>query len=94
MMDWRRQGPDSEGWWVHLDKAGNRGRTKGEVVGWLRTAAPIGDDELAVVFGPQWDAVVALVRRAAVMTGADADVVRDAASDATSGAAAVAAQIS
>lgn len=43
-------------------------RTRGEVLRYLRRAAPITDDELLTVFGPQWEAVVALVRRAAVLT--------------------------
>jgi len=44
------------------------GRTEDEVVVWLRTAEPITPDELAEVFGPQWEQVCALVLRAARLT--------------------------
>ncbi|MCC6232831.1 MAG: hypothetical protein IT580_09325, partial [Verrucomicrobiales bacterium] len=48
---------------------------------WLRSAEPITDNVLAEVFGPQWREIVALVRRAAVLTPEEADgvPVRDAA---------------
>jgi hypothetical protein len=69
-------------------------RTETEVVGWLRTADPITPDELADVFGPQWEQVCALVLRAARLTPDEAkalyaarDAARDAAWDAAWGAA-------
>jgi hypothetical protein len=43
-------------------------RTEADVLGWLRTADPITDAELAEVFGPQWEPIVALIHRAAVLT--------------------------
>ena len=42
-------------------------RTAGQVVAYLRSAE-ITDADLALTFGPQWQAVVALVRRASVLT--------------------------
>lgn len=48
-------------------------RTAAEVIGYLRSPeAAITDDELAKVFGPQWRAVVAMVRS---ITGATPDQV-------------------
>ena len=44
-------------------------RTEREVVDLARSGWDITDDDLAETFGPQWRAVVALVRRCAVMTG-------------------------
>lgn len=49
-----------------------RNRTEAEVVGWLRTADPITADELADVFGPQWEPVCALILRAVTLTGDEA----------------------
>ena len=46
-------------------------RTEGEVTAWLRTVE-VTDDDLAETFGPQWVEIVALVRRAAVLTEAEA----------------------
>ena len=43
-------------------------RTEGEVVALARQGWDITDADLAVAFGPQWRAVVALVRRAAALT--------------------------
>lgn len=43
------------------------GRTAPEVTGYLRSAQ-ITDADLADTFGPQWEQIVALVRRAAVLT--------------------------
>ena len=70
------------------------GRTEDEVVVWLRTAEPITPDELAEVFGPQWEQVCALVLRAARLTpdkakalGAARGAAWDAARDAAWGAA-------
>ncbi len=54
------------------------GRTENEVVGWLRTAEPITADELADVFGPQWEPICALVLRAARLTGEEAQALRTA----------------
>jgi hypothetical protein len=57
-------------------------RTEADVLGWLRTADPITDAELAEVFGPQWEPIVALIHRAAVLTEDEAkrmDATRDAA---------------
>ena len=48
------------------------GTTEPDVLAWLRTAPPVTDDELAVVYGPQWADVVALIRRTAVLTGEEA----------------------
>ncbi len=50
------------------------GTTEDDVLHWLRIeAAPITDDELADVFGPQWPEIVAIVRTAA---SADAEVLQ------------------
>ena len=48
----------------------NDQRTAGEVINYLRSAE-ITDIDLALTFGPQWQAIVALVRRAAVLTDQD-----------------------
>ncbi|MGH3499756.1 MAG: DUF6197 family protein [Nocardioidaceae bacterium] len=48
------------------------GRTAGEVRDAM-LAHKISDDDLAETFGPQWEQVVALVRRAATLTTAEAD---------------------
>ncbi len=48
-------------------------RTAREVLELARSGWDITDDDLAKTFGPQWCAVVALVRRCAVMTGDEAD---------------------
>lgn len=47
-------------------------RTSDEVVEFLRTAE-ITDVNLANTFGPQWESIVALVRRAAILTLEDAE---------------------
>jgi len=54
------------------------GRTEADVVGWLRSADPITPGELAVVFGPQWEPVCALVLRAARLTTSEAKSMRTA----------------
>ena len=56
----------------------------------IRAHADISDDMLADTFGPQWQPIVVLVRRAAILTSAEAkalDAARDAAWDATRDAA-------
>lgn len=54
-------------------------RTADEVLAWLRTQAwEITDDELEAVFGPDWEHVVALVRRAASLTDAERQTYYDA----------------
>lgn len=45
----------------------DEGRTKAEVLDLMRSIE-VSDDALAATFGPQWKAVVALVRRAAALT--------------------------
>ena len=74
-----------------------------DVRAWLAEGIDVTDDDLAEVFGPQWRAVVSLVRRAATSTGDEAGRLRaargdaarvaawDAARDAAGGAARVAA---
>ena len=52
----------------------------------IRAHADISDDMLADTFGPQWQPIVVLVRRAAILTSAETkalDAARDAAWDAT-----------
>lgn len=50
------------------------GTTEDDVLRWLRVeAAPITDDELLDVFGPQWVEIVALVRRAATFSDEERD---------------------
>lgn len=44
-----------------------RGRTKAEVTDWLR-AHPVSDAALEATFGPQWEAIVRLIRQAATLT--------------------------
>lgn len=61
-------------------------RTEDDVLALARTGWDITDDDLATSFGPQWRAVVALVRRAAVLTRDEVDRF-DAARDAAWGAA-------
>ena len=61
-------------------------RTQAEVLGLARSGWDITDDDLAKTFGPQWRAVVALVRRCAVMTAVESDRL-DAARGAARGAA-------
>jgi hypothetical protein len=71
------------------------GRTRSQVLAWLEAAEPITDAELGAVFGPQWEAVVALVRRAAILTPDEGEALRaarDAARDAGRVAAWVAAR--
>ena len=46
----------------------NGSRRKAQVTKWLRETEPITDEELEVVFGPQWEHVVALVRKTATLT--------------------------
>ena len=48
------------------------GRTESEVVEYLKTAE-VTDADLADTFGPQWEQIVALVRRTAVLTAEEAD---------------------
>ena len=69
-------------------------RTEREVLDLARSGWDITDDDLAETFGPQWRAVVALVRRCAVMTAVESDrldaargAALDAAWDAARGAA-------
>ena len=65
-------------------------RTEREVLELARSGWDITDDDLAETFGPQWRAVVALVRRCAVLTADEAarlGAARSAASDAALGAA-------
>ena len=69
-------------------------RTEREVLDLARSGWDITDDDLAETFGPQWRAVVALVRRCAVLTvdegdrlGAAWDAAQDAARDAAGDAA-------
>ena len=62
----------------------NTAKNEAEVIGYL-LATPITDELLAVTFGPQWQQIVALVRRAAVLTSDEAaslDAARGAAGDA------------
>ena len=58
------------------------GRTEGDVLEWLRSAEPITSDELAEVFGPQWERICALVQRAARLTADEGRALADAAWDA------------
>ena len=51
-------------------------RTEREVLDLARSGWDITDDDLAETFGPQWRAVVALVRRCAVMTADEAGRLR------------------
>ena len=51
-------------------------RTEGEVVALARRGWDITDADLAATFGPQWRAVVALVRRAATLTADEAERLR------------------
>lgn len=44
-----------------------KGRTAEEVTAWLRTH-PVADTTLETAFGPQWRAIVTLIRQAATMT--------------------------
>jgi len=62
------------------------GRTQGEVRAVLAAGLDYTDQDLADTFGPQWRAVVALVRRAAVLTPNEAKRL-DAAWEAARGAA-------
>lgn len=43
------------------------GRTEAEVTAWLREH-PVTDADIEATFGPQWEAVVALIRQAATLT--------------------------
>ena len=66
------------------------GRTADEVRAVLAAGWDITDEDLAATFGPQWRAVVGLVRRAAILTPNEAKRLRaawDAARDAAGGAA-------
>ena len=47
-----------------------------DVRAWLAEGIDVTDDDLAEVFGPQWRAVVSLVRRAATSTGDEAGRLR------------------
>ena len=67
-------------------------RSADDVLAALR-ATVVTDEDLAETFGPQWAAIVALIRRAAALTEREAqdldaawDATRDAAWDATRGA--------
>lgn len=65
-------------------------RTEAEVVALARQGWDITDADLAATFGPQWRAVVAVTRRAAVLTADEAErlrAARGAALDADRGAA-------
>lgn len=42
--------------------------TKSVVLSWLRQAEPVTDAELTVVFGPQWESIITLIHRAAVLS--------------------------
>lgn len=48
------------------------GRTASDVTTYLATTPDITDTELAEAFGPQWEQIVALVRRAATLTEQEA----------------------
>lgn len=70
----------------HRDHAENwndsKATTRDDVTEWLRTATSITDAELSEVFGPQWEPIIDLIRRAAVLTSDEVealDVVMDAA---------------
>lgn len=66
-----------------------KGRTEEEIVSWLR-AHPVTDADLEATFGPHWEAIVRLVRRAASLTDEQANAlyaVWDAAVDAARSAA-------
>jgi hypothetical protein len=68
--------------------------SEADVRAWLAEGIDVTDDDLAEVFGPQWRAVVSLVRRAATLTGDEAGRLRaawGAAGGAAGGAAWVAA---
>jgi hypothetical protein len=74
--------------------------TEADVREWLGHGIDVTDDDLADVFGPQWRAVVSLVRRAATLTDHEAkrlvaawDAARVAARDAAQVAAQVAARV-
>ena len=58
-----------------------------DVRAWLAEGIDVTDDDLAEVFGPQWRAVVSLVRRAATSTGDEAGRLRAARGGAAVGAA-------
>ncbi|KWX66845.1 hypothetical protein [Mycobacterium sp. NAZ190054] len=49
------------------------GRTKDEVVTKLASLIEITDEDLAETFGPSWSLVVAVIRRAALLTSQEAD---------------------
>ena len=63
---YRRHG-HGEGW------NDNPGRTADEVIEYL-AATPVKNDDLIAVFGPQWEAIVALVLQAAILTSKDEDI--------------------
>jgi len=72
----------------------NTSTTKEDVLDLLRST-DITDDDLAHTFGPQWEAIVALIRRCAALTESEAvalDAVMDAAWAAAVGGARVAAR--
>lgn len=48
------------------------GTTEADVRAWFSAGIDVTDTDLEQAFGPQWRAAVSLVRRAAVVTGADA----------------------
>ena len=50
--------------------------SEADVRAWLAEGIDVTDDDLAEVFGPQWRAVVSLVRRAATLTGDEAGRLR------------------
>ena len=61
--------------------------SEADVRAWLAEGIDVTDDDLAEVFGPQWRAVVSLVRRAATLTGDEAGRLRAAGGGAARGAA-------
>ena len=61
--------------------------SEADVRAWLAEGIDVTDDDLAEVFGPQWRAVVALVRRAATLTADEAERLLRAARGAAGGAA-------
>lgn len=74
-----RQRDRAENW---NDDEEDGARSEDEVVQFLRTAE-ITDEDLHSTFGPQWEAVVSLVRQVAQMTPAARAAAWDAAGDAT-----------
>ena len=63
---------DSQGWgpyWNDKD-----GRRWSEIRDLINGGIEVTDEDLAETFGPQWEPIVALVRRAAIMTTEEAKV--------------------